>query len=245
MNNNQLLPFPVSIFLALLPCFLWLLFYLRKDNRPEPKRMVIKVFLLGILVTFPLILIETVLLFIIDVFSLSFFWKIFILSFLVISLIEELGKFFILKTTVFSSPEFDEPVDGMIYGVIVALGFAASENFFYLFPISLKERFTLAQAFLFRSLGATFFHTLSSAILGFFVGLSFFFKRRRSKLITLGLFLAFLLHGVYDFCILYFERSLIALGVPIIILFFVGILVSLGFEYLKKLAKIKQYAKFS
>ncbi len=35
--------------LGLLPSFIWLLFYLRKDRHPEPKTMVLKIFLWGAL----------------------------------------------------------------------------------------------------------------------------------------------------------------------------------------------------
>jgi RsiW-degrading membrane proteinase PrsW (M82 family) len=242
--ENKTLPFPLSASLAVLPCILWLIFYLKKDNRPEPKTMVLKVFFFGALITFPVALIEFLLFSTIKDLEISSFWRNFILSFFVYSLVEELGKFFALKKSVFSSKEFDEPVDAMVYSVIVALGFASVENFLYLSPLSIYEKEMVLQAFLFRSLGATFFHTLSSAILGFFIGLSFFYNNLLF-FVSFGLFFAILLHGIYDFCIMNFGESYISILGPVIILFVFGILISLGFNFLKKKQKIKKYVKLS
>ena len=242
--EDRVLPLPLSLFLAILPCFLWLVFYLKKDNRPEPKTMVIKVFFFGALITLPLAAIEGIVLLLIENLEIIPFWKNLLLAFFVFSLIEEVGKFIVLKKAVFSSPEFDEPVDAMVYSVIVALGFASVENFFYLSPISSYDKSLVFQAFLLRSLGATFFHTLASATLGFFIGLSFFYKRR-SIFAAIALTSAILLHGIYDFFIINFEESLVAFWGPFIILFVFGILVSLGFNFLKEKSKNKKYVKLS
>jgi len=43
--------------LAFLPSLIWLLFYLRKDIHPEPNRLIVRVFLWGLLVTMAMVLI--------------------------------------------------------------------------------------------------------------------------------------------------------------------------------------------
>ena len=48
----------IAIILGLIPSIIWLLFYLRKDQRPEPNRIVILVFILGMIVTLPAALVE-------------------------------------------------------------------------------------------------------------------------------------------------------------------------------------------
>lgn len=50
------------------------------------------------------------------------------LAFVVAGLIEEFGKFVIVRLSLFESPYFDEPLRGMIYASAVALGVASIEN---------------------------------------------------------------------------------------------------------------------
>ena len=50
--------YPLLFIFALSPSFIWLAFYLRKDTNPEPNRMIIKIFLGGVLMTIPAILFE-------------------------------------------------------------------------------------------------------------------------------------------------------------------------------------------
>lgn len=47
------------LFLGITPSLIWLLYYLKKDIHPEPKRMIVRVFILGMLATIPVIAIET------------------------------------------------------------------------------------------------------------------------------------------------------------------------------------------
>ena len=51
---------------------------------------------------------------------------------LVIGVIEELAKMIPFLLVVIHFKEFDEPIDGIIYGSFIALGFAAVENIQYL-----------------------------------------------------------------------------------------------------------------
>ncbi len=53
-----MLYYPLFIILGLLPSFIWLLFYLRKDHHPEPNSMVIRIFLYGMIITLPVAAIE-------------------------------------------------------------------------------------------------------------------------------------------------------------------------------------------
>ncbi len=49
--NNTLYAF----LLALIPGIVWLIYFLRKDNLPEPKRKILKVFLMGMLISVPIL----------------------------------------------------------------------------------------------------------------------------------------------------------------------------------------------
>src|SRR3989344_4984826 len=133
------------IFFGVLPSLVWLFYYLRKDLHPEPKRMIIKVFLYGVLITVPVFFIQVGLsgllkqLQYLPLFA-SFPIIIDIIKwFIVIALVEEVLKYLVVKTIVFRSGELEEPLDIMLYMVVVALGFAALENIFYLLPSTIDN----------------------------------------------------------------------------------------------------------
>ena len=228
---NEVLSYTLYIVFGILPSLIWLNFYLRRDVRPEPKLMILKIFCYGMLATIPAIFLETA---IFGEFSKLNFSSsvIFILNiFLGVALVEESLKFLAVKFGVLKNPEFDEPVDAMIYMITAALGFAAVENVLIL--LNLKPLSEIFGVSLFRFLGATFLHTLSSGICGFFIGLSFFNTKGRGKLVSIGLFLAILLHGFYNFYIMKGEGSL-KLLIPLLLLSIAAIFVSFGFKKLKK-----------
>ena len=231
---NEVLSYTLYIVFGILPSLIWLNFYLRRDVGPEPKLMILKIFCYGMLATIPAIFLETA---IFGEFSKLNFSSsvIFILNiFLGVALVEESLKFLAVKFGVLKNPEFDEPVDAMIYMITAALGFAAVENVLIL--LNLKPLSEIFGVSLFRFLGATFLHTLSSGICGFFIGLSFFNTKGRGKLVSLGLVLAILLHGFYNFYIMNGEGSL-KLLIPFLLLLISAIFVSFGFKKLKNVLK--------
>ena len=58
-------------------------------------------------------------------------WQQFIQAFIVVALAEEFSKYIIVKY--FNQPKkaFNEPYDGIIYAVMVSMGFACTENIMY------------------------------------------------------------------------------------------------------------------
>jgi len=251
---NYILNYSLYIFFGVLPSLLWLQFYLRRDVKPEPKLMILKIFFYGMLLTIPAIFLEKAF-FEIKIFNLSPFTVSILNIFLGVALIEECLKFSLIKLKILNNPEFDEPVDAMIYMIIAALGFAAAENLLVLFSVGSQNstggEFLLPlltpvffgkifEISILRFLGATFLHTLSSAIIGFFIGLSFFEKEKRKKLILAGMILATLLHGFYNFSIIEMEKGLNTLIIPFFLLVAAAIFVSFGFKKLKRMASSNQ-----
>ena len=230
--------YPFCIVFGVLPSIIWLCFYLRKDVHPESNPMVIKIFFYGALIALPAIFLE------IGIFSvigeLKFLPSIVTVlnTFLGVALVEEVLKYLVVREKVLNSPEFDEPIDAMLYMIIVALGFAAVENILILF--GLAPTFLIVEALsisLFRFLGATFLHALVSGTVGFFIAISLFETKRRNQIITFGLGLAILLHGLYNFAIMKIEGNLKLLILSIIIIG-LAVFVSLGFKRLQKLASV-------
>jgi RsiW-degrading membrane proteinase PrsW (M82 family) len=224
--------FPLYLFFAILPSFLWLNFYLKEDQRPEPKLMVLSVFLLGMIIAVITVFFEIMV--VGGIRTLNFSPKIIKISqiFLGVALIEEFFKFLVVKLAVFKSKELDEPVDFMIYMIISGLGFAATESIFLFLPLRNEILGNIVRVSLTRFVGPTFLHALSSAIFGFFLGLSFFKPKERLKLFLIGLFFATLLHGFYNFFIIEMDEKA-GFFLPISLLLITAFVVSFCFKTLK------------
>lgn len=231
---NNVFNYPLYVFFGVLPSLVWLNFYLRRDVKPEPKLMMVKIFFYGFLATLPAFFLETAIIREFGKLNLSPFSLAILNIFLGVALIEEFLKFLVVKDKVLTNPEFDEPVDAMIYMIIAALGFAAGENLLVLFPLKFSVFPQIFGISLLRFLGATFLHTLASGILGFFIGLSLRPRGKKWQLIFVGLILAVLLHGFYNFSIMEVEGNL-KLLIPSTLLIVSAFFVSLCFKKLKKL----------
>jgi len=227
--------YPFYTFFGLAPSIIWLLFYLRKDSHPESNRMVLKIFFYGLLAALPAILLEMGILKVLTELKLSSVLLTFLNVFIGIALVEELLKYLVVREKVLDHPEFDEPIDVMLYMIIAALGFAAAENILILF--SLGPTFLFGEVFtisVLRFWGATFLHALCSGTLGYFLALSIFETKKRGLLLMSGVGLATLLHGLYNFSIMESERIFSWL-VPIVILISLAIFLTFAFKRLKKI----------
>jgi protease PrsW len=239
---------PLYILFGILPSLAWLFYYLRKDLHPEPKRMIVKIFLYGCLATIPVYLIQVALstlltsLHNVAIFSQFPILPEIIYWLFIIALTEETIKYLVVRTTIFGSYVLDEPLDVMLYMVVVALGFAAVENALYLFSPLNNVSFdavikTTIIITIVRFLGATFLHTLCSATIGYFVAKGFFDTKHRVWLAGAGISLAVLLHACYDFSIITLV-SPFNLVVPIIIIVGLATFVISAFTSIKKLKSV-------
>src|SRR4030042_1410447 len=223
---------------GVLPSIIWLMFYLRKDSHPESNRMILKVFFYGMLAALPAIFIEIGALEKLKELNLSSNLLSFLNVFIAVALVEEFLKYLVVREKVLTSSELDEPIDVMLYMIIAALGFAASENILILF--SLGSSSALAEIFsvsIFRFVGATFLHTLASGLLGFFLALSIFKTRSRGKIIIAGLISATLLHGFFNFSIIEM-KGVFSFLIPALILLCLAVFVTFAFRRLKKIKSV-------
>lgn len=111
--------------------------------------------------------------------------------------VEELAKWLVFVLLIYRWSEFDEPLDGVVYGVALALGFATVEN------ILCVVRDGLAIGVL-RAVFAVPAHALFGAAMGFYMGAAKLGSARRSqKVLRLALALAVpvLFHSLYDFAL--------------------------------------------
>lgn len=226
-------------FFGFLPSIAWLAYYLNKDKHPESNKAVLKVFGLGMLSGFWAIFLKESAYWIVRGLALeplieSLPSGIFIIL-LGEALIEETVKYAAVRISMFNSPELDESVDIIIYMIIAGLGFAALENILFLisefYPLITPVQ--TVQAITARFLSATFLHTLSSGTLGYFLILSFSHLKKKRLLFFLGLAIATLLHGTYNFAIIRLENPLRILSV-LSILIGTSIFLSYGFKKAKR-----------
>lgn len=195
----------LAVLLGFLPSLVWLFYYLRKDIHPEPKSMIAKTMLMGIVLA-PLVLIFQ-LLFIKSAgyFDPSFQASGSALFFLWGAFVEEFFKFWAVKTVALNTPDFDEPTDAMIYMISAALGFAAVENILLLMQILPGDPANFIGVWLLRFGGATLLHALSSAILGYALAVAWFYRHHSKKIIGLGLAFATVFH--FSFNVLLIKSS--------------------------------------
>ena len=244
MSNGRKMDFTIIIYIifGLLPSLVWLFYYLRKDLHPEPKKMIVKIFLWGAVVTLPVFLVQIGLASLLGGINMGTLARNIIYWFFIIACSEELFKYLVIKIKVTGSPNLDEPLDIMLYMVIAALGFAAVENVLYLIaPVGQRSLnqiidHTLIIA-LVRFVGATFLHTLCSAVIGYAVAISLCDQKNKFLEASSGIVIAVLLHGLYNFSIMTLVGSL-KLIIPVVIIITLAILTFAGFKKLQKLKGI-------
>ena len=231
------------IFFGLAPSIVWLLIFLRRDSHPESNRMVLKIFFYGMLAAIPAALLELGFSEQIALLKIPYLLSQIFYVFLGIALVEEGVKYLVIKKKVLRDPEFDEPVDAMLYMIIAALGFAALENLLILLPLNTTfQLFETAVISTVRFVGATFLHALCSGLIGYYIALSFLQPKNRARVVAQGIGLAVLLHGLYNFSIMKIEGNSKFI-IPIVILIGLAVFISLGFKRVKKLKSICQPKK--
>lgn len=122
-------------------------------------------------------------------------WKMVWVAYAAVAANEELFKMLALLLGAFLWRFFNEPMDGIVYSVLVAMGFATAENVLYV------SRFG-SEPLLLRTFTAVPAHLAFGIITGYYTGLAKFNLLKRTKLLIWGFALAVLMHGTYDLLIL-------------------------------------------
>ncbi len=229
-NEMKILEVLLIIFISLLPSLFWLWFFYKKDKyEPEPIKMIVKIFLLGCLSTvFAAFGNETLIRISIDsnFFSNSSALKTsFIMYFLIIGPVEEIAKFLVIKLFVFNDRNFNEIIDGIIYGITVALGFAFIENILYFYKFANYGRFINPDQFqegvftiCIRAVTANIAHAIFTGIMGYYIGIARFSVEKSKKYLISGVLYAIFIHGLYNFTITVFPSMhyYVAIGMVIV-----------------------------
>ena len=230
------------IFLGLTPAIFLMWYIYKKDVwEPEPKRQIIKIFLLGIVAILPAGLFEYVFQYRIYKITPDMMMNSIVLNmticFLVLAPLEELFKYSVVKGFMYHHPDFNEKMDGVIYMVAAAMGFSALENVMAIFQVGFRDPSQATYTGIMCGVLATPAHAIFSGFLGVYLGRAKFADKLSTTvwLIAQGFAIAVLLHGLYD--ALTFAKVPSILGV-------IPLLLISGFILLKQIGKLADESPF-
>lgn len=192
--------------IAIFPAIALLIYIYKMDKKEkEPTKFLWKLFLRGVILVIPVIIIENI----VDLpaellFTNGSFIYALYEGFIVAACSEELGKYFFLKRKTWDSEYFDCMFDGIVYAVFVSLGFAAIENISYVMEGGLST----AIARMFSSVPG---HTCFAIYMGYYYSMARLSINKgdleacksyklKAKVIPI------LIHGTYDFLIMMEEE---------------------------------------
>ncbi len=208
----------ILISVALAPVILLLIYVYRRDKyEKEPKKLLAKVFIFGIISVIPVYFIET---------ALTNYWhnKYALPSmqlntaaydaFVVAAFTEEFFKILVFFIFIWKNKNFNEKFDGIIYAVFISMGFAATENLMYVlgsgFSTGIIRAFTAVPA-----------HAIFAVTSGYFLALAKFKPSGKLIYLILALAVPVLLHGIYDFILLAKNDLLLLFFIPYVIFIFI------------------------
>lgn len=204
--------------LAVAPVMVIILYiYFQDKYEKEPVGLLLLSFIFGAIIS--ILIVSVLYIFtghfipLIDEFSI---WQQFIQAFVVVALSEEFSKYIIVKYFAQTRKAFNEPYDGIIYAVMVSMGFACTENIMYVleggYDTAILRAFTAVPA-----------HATFGILMGYFMGKAKF-SNNRFKLNMAGLLLAVLFHGAYDFFL--FIRFIPGISIGAFISLIIGVILS-------------------
>jgi LPXTG-motif cell wall-anchored protein len=205
----------------------------------EPRRHLIISFLLGMLSVLPALGLEILASLLSSNFPIFFKSTIGIAinAYFLVALPEEIWKFWMLLWYAYRKKEFDEPFDGIVYAVMVGMGFATVENISY---VSQYGQITgIMRMFL-----AVPAHASFAIIMGYFMGKARFSAKKEQFLLFLGLFWAIVFHGSYDF-FLFLQESHKTGADNTSLLLFLGAVISLITGIILSKKAMKEHLKIS
>ena len=218
-----------TLLITILPSLLIVTFFVMSDKFPEPTKQIVKIFFYGILICFPAFFLNSAL---IDVYSSTGISDGLISSFLSAAPVEEVLKFTVLYSLVYKMKDFNEPIDGFVYGVIVSLGFATLENIYYVYFLNDYFDTSSQSLAMLRSFSAIPAHGVFGAVMGYFF-MKYSFINKKNNL-ALCMIVPILLHGSSNL----FAHTYFIVSFLIVIISWIVVLRS--FARLKKSQKKKK-----
>lgn len=188
----------LAISIALAPTIAIALFIYQKDRYDrEPPALLLELFLFGALTVLPVYFIEKLLSFLNPFTGLL---SAFFTAFIVAGMTEEFFKRLVVIRLACKNKSYNEKLDGIVYCVFSALGFATVENLIYVLVRSSNFIYTGVT----RGLFAVPAHVMFGITMGYYLSISKFANDERVQNINMrrSYFVPVLLHGIYDFILM-------------------------------------------
>jgi protease PrsW len=165
--------------------------YLKDKHEREPLSLLMTCFFYGVLSTLLTLFISMPLSYLIvlkedDVVD-QFFEAVF-----KVALVEEFSKFVFVRFILFPNKNFNEPFDGIVYSVMVSMGFATLENIMYVYSFGFETG-------ILRMFTAVPAHATFAVLMGYFIGKAKFTHSQGFYYSVIALLAATVFHGAYDY----------------------------------------------
>ena len=199
MNMCTILQFAISPVL-----FIILYMFLKFKYRDGDFSLLFKVFIIGLL-SLLLIFPADWIIHKAGLDSLHSFHRTLFYAFILTAGLFELLKFLVIRIYAYKDKRFVNISDGIVYSLVASLGFTTTYSvYMYFFPPEFIKQCTYAW-----SIGPA--AVSMAVVMGFFFGIA---QKRRYSIIDLltGLFAAIVLHGVYRFCLLYNDKTMLLMA---------------------------------
>jgi protease PrsW len=165
--------------------------YLKDKHEREPLSLLLASFLYGIFSTLITLFISGSLEFLLTLREGDLVHE-FYDAFFKVALVEEFSKFIFVRFILYYNKNFNEPFDGIVYAVMVSMGFASLENVVYVFEYGFETG-------ILRMFTAVPAHATFGVMMGYFLGKGKFTHRRALYFSLLALLAATVFHGAYDY----------------------------------------------
>lgn len=164
--------------------------YLKDKHEREPLGLLLLSFFFGVLSIFVTLLVSWPL----EILTINKedAAELFADAFFKVALVEEFSKFIFIRFILFRNKNFNEPFDGIVYAVMVGMGFATLENIVYVYQYGMATG-------IMRMFTAVPAHACFAVLMGYFIGLAKFTHRKNLYYSLLALIAATVFHGLYDY----------------------------------------------
>ncbi len=169
-----------------------LFIYLKDKYNREPLGLLLLSFIIGMLSIIPAVIIQLTLTKPVERIMGEGILYTAVFSYLIVALSEEGSKFLGVRILPYRRKSFDDPFDGIVYAVMVSMGFATLENIGYVF----QHGFGTGILRMFLSVPA---HATFGVLMGYHIGLAKFDPANRKRHLLLAIFWPVLFHGTFDF----------------------------------------------
>jgi RsiW-degrading membrane proteinase PrsW (M82 family) len=186
MNVLELLGIAIAPGVAII-----LYIYLKDKHEREPLSLLLVSFLYGVFSTLITLFISFPLEFLLTLREGDLVHE-FYDAFFKVALVEEFSKFIFVRFILYPNKNFNEPFDGIVYAVMVSMGFASLENVMYVFEYGFKTG-------ILRMFTAVPAHATFGVMMGYFLGKAKFIHRKELYFSLVALLAATVFHGAYDY----------------------------------------------